>query len=210
MTLELKADWLDNLHIATPCRANWQRMEVVDGDERVRFCGTCEKNVYNVSLMSRDEAKALVVAHEGSLCIRLARRKDGTLITNDCPVGQSVQRSRRFWGAGFAALLIAFVPSPVSNALAQASGWALRTVPGMEGVADSVENVKPVRSLVVWWQNRNVTKPPVEHNYMTGLSAPIEISRRESNPPMPPQPIFNAPSTPSAPIQTPPPGARGS
>jgi len=75
---------LENLRIATPCLADWDQMA---GDDRVRFCGRCEKNVYNLSAMSRQEAEALVAAKEARMCVRLYQRQDGTVITSDCPVG---------------------------------------------------------------------------------------------------------------------------
>src|SRR4051812_43681240 len=36
---------LDSLTVASPCSANWAEMT---GDDRSRFCGKCEKNVYNL------------------------------------------------------------------------------------------------------------------------------------------------------------------
>jgi hypothetical protein len=81
---------LDSLQIASPCKASWDAMV---GDERVRFCGECKKNVYNVSAMPREEAEALLREREGRLCVRLYRRTDGTVLTADCPVG--VRRKRR-------------------------------------------------------------------------------------------------------------------
>src|ERR1700722_11405454 len=83
---------LDNVSVAAPCTASWDQMV---GDERVRFCGQCEKNVYNLSSLPRDEAEALLAAKEGSMCIRLFRRADGTVLTNDCPVGVTRRRRRR-------------------------------------------------------------------------------------------------------------------
>jgi hypothetical protein len=80
---------LRNIRIATPCKAPWEEME---GDDRVRFCGRCAKNVYNISAMSEAEATALVRDHEGKLCTRLYRRRDGAVLTSDCPVG--VRRRR--------------------------------------------------------------------------------------------------------------------
>jgi len=65
------------------------------GDEHVRFCGQCEKNVYNLSSLPREEAEALLVAKEGKMCVRLYRRDDGTVLTNDCPVGVKKRRRRR-------------------------------------------------------------------------------------------------------------------
>jgi hypothetical protein len=85
---------LEDLQIASPCHAEWSDME---GDERVRFCGICEKNVYNLSGMTRQEATALVTDREGSVCIRMFRRTDGTVLTGDCPVGvrAALHRARR-------------------------------------------------------------------------------------------------------------------
>jgi len=88
---------LENIRIATPCAADWDDMS---GDARVRFCGKCEKNVYNLSAMSREEGEALVREKEGRLCVRLYQRADGTVITNDCPVGVRRQRLRaRVWAS---------------------------------------------------------------------------------------------------------------
>jgi hypothetical protein len=83
---------LDDIRIAAPCKASWDDMV---GDEHVRFCGQCEKNVYNLSSLSRDEAEALLAAREGKMCVRLYRRADGTVLTEDCPVGARARRRRR-------------------------------------------------------------------------------------------------------------------
>ncbi|HWE30360.1 MAG TPA: hypothetical protein VHB97_20280 [Polyangia bacterium] len=88
---------LENIRIATPCAADWDDMR---GDDRVRFCGKCDKNVYNLSAMTRDEGEALVREKEGRLCVRLYQRADGTVITNDCPVGVRRARLRaRVWAS---------------------------------------------------------------------------------------------------------------
>jgi hypothetical protein len=83
---------LDGVRIASPCSASWDEMK---GDEQVRFCGKCEKNVYNLSAMSSDEAEQLIAGREGSVCVRLYRRQDGTVLTTDCPVGVRRKRVRR-------------------------------------------------------------------------------------------------------------------
>ena len=75
---------LSNLRIASPCPAAWDSMQ---GDDRVRFCASCSKHVYNVSDLTADEAVALIQNSEGHSCVRLYRRKDGTVLTADCPVG---------------------------------------------------------------------------------------------------------------------------
>ncbi|MBX3231344.1 MAG: hypothetical protein KIT84_10400 [Labilithrix sp.] len=84
---------LDQVSVASPCSANWNEML---GDERVRFCLSCEKHVYDISAMPKAEAEALIAAQAeaaGELCIRFYRREDGTIMTSDCPVG--VTRKRR-------------------------------------------------------------------------------------------------------------------
>jgi hypothetical protein len=83
---------LDELTIAAPCKASWEEMV---GDEHVRFCGQCAKNVYNLSCLPREEAEALLVAREGKMCVRLFKRADGTVLTSDCPVGVKTRRRRR-------------------------------------------------------------------------------------------------------------------
>jgi len=77
---------VDELRIASPCQsAEWADMK--GGDDRARLCLTCDKNVYNLSLMTLDEANDLIREKEGKLCIELYRRFDGTVLTADCPVG---------------------------------------------------------------------------------------------------------------------------
>jgi hypothetical protein len=86
---------LESLRIASPCNEDWDDMS---GDERVRFCGKCEKNVYNLSAMSRAAAEELVRAKEGRLCVRFYQRSDGTILSGDCPVGERRLRLRqRVW-----------------------------------------------------------------------------------------------------------------
>ena len=75
---------LNNIKIASPCSADWNAMS---GDDKKRFCGECKLNVYNLSGMTKDEAENLIIEKEGRLCVRFYRRSDGTVLTEDCPVG---------------------------------------------------------------------------------------------------------------------------
>jgi hypothetical protein len=75
---------LENIKIASPCKADWNEMI---GNERRRFCGECQLNVYNLSAMSRTEAENLLLNSEGRVCVRFYKRADGTVLTKDCPVG---------------------------------------------------------------------------------------------------------------------------
>ena len=82
---------LGHVRVAAPCPADWERMR---GDERVRFCDQCSLNVYNLSGMTRREAENLLTNAEGRLCVRFYRRKDGTILTNNCPVGLRALKRR--------------------------------------------------------------------------------------------------------------------
>ncbi|MBX3153281.1 tetratricopeptide repeat protein [Candidatus Obscuribacterales bacterium] len=97
---------LDSLRLATPCTKDWDKM---DGDERVRFCGGCEKNVYNISDMTRREANAFLQEHGLTKCMRISRRHDGTVITDDCPVGLRKARERFRRIAKVASIAIGFL-----------------------------------------------------------------------------------------------------
>ncbi len=82
---------LDHVRVASPCEADWDQMI---GSERVRFCGQCSLNVYNLSAMTRSDAESLIAGTEGRLCVRFYRRRDGSIITDDCPVGLRAIRRR--------------------------------------------------------------------------------------------------------------------
>jgi hypothetical protein len=97
-------DVLNNLKIASPCHVAWESMQNLNDEGSVRHCNKCDLNVYNISEMTSAKARALIEKNEGSLCVRMYKRPDGTLITADCPVG--VKRKRRrmaLLGAGLAA-----------------------------------------------------------------------------------------------------------
>lgn len=98
---------LQNVRVASPCPASWEGMTIVDGD-RVHFCQECQKRVYNLSAMRQAEAEGLLRKHEGRLCVRYYQRSDGTVLTNDCPVGLQAARQLVFRRArtSFALVLV--------------------------------------------------------------------------------------------------------
>jgi hypothetical protein len=57
------------------------------GDDVTRHCRSCKKNVYDISSLSEDEAIDLINEKEGLLCVKFFQRSDGTILTEDCPVG---------------------------------------------------------------------------------------------------------------------------
>jgi hypothetical protein len=75
---------LNGLRAASPCNASWEERE---GDDLVRFCARCQRTVYNVSGMIRREAADFVREADRRLGVRFYRRRDGTLLSDNCPVG---------------------------------------------------------------------------------------------------------------------------
>lgn len=84
-------DPLSHVRVAAPCRADWSKMR---GNERVRFCGECSMNVYNLSNMTKKDAEALILNTEGRLCVRYYHRSDGSILTKNCPVGLQAFKRR--------------------------------------------------------------------------------------------------------------------
>ena len=82
---------LDVIQVASPCEASWDEMQ---GDDRSRYCKHCSQNVYNLTGMTRSEAEELLQNRTGRLCVRFFRRHDGTILTQDCPVGIRALRLR--------------------------------------------------------------------------------------------------------------------
>ena len=112
---------IHEVKIASPCTASWEQMM---GNEQVRFCDQCEKNVYNLSSMSPRQAEALIRQKEGQLCVRLYRRRDGTVLTDNCPVGFRAARRWLVARAGaVAALFLAFFPGLNGTPTGRLSLW---------------------------------------------------------------------------------------
>jgi hypothetical protein len=116
---------LEHLRVATPCKADWDDMM---GDDRVRFCGQCQKNVYNLSNMSRKEAERLVINREGGMCVRFYRRADGTVITANCPVGlRNIKRRMSRVASAIISAVLGFI-----TGIGAYSGLTIRDVDSSE------------------------------------------------------------------------------
>ncbi len=97
---------LSNLKIASPCSQDWNAMI---GDNRKRYCGECKLNVFNLSGMSKTEAENLVMNAEGRLCVRFYKRADGSVITEDCPVGWArIKQRTKIYVTALASLIFSF------------------------------------------------------------------------------------------------------
>lgn len=115
---EPQSNILDSLMIAAPCNVGWDNMQ---GTDKVRFCHQCNLNVYNTSKMTGSELQQLLATDAEMPCLRLYRRADGTVITEDCPVGLRKIRDRFRQLGRLVASTFAFA-STVVSALAQGVG----------------------------------------------------------------------------------------
>src|SRR5262245_9088737 len=98
---------LDRVTVASPCPMAWDDMA---GDDRIRFCSQCNLNVYNISAMAKLEAESFIANTEGRICAKFYRRADGTILTQDCPVGLRALRKKvsRATATAFSALISLF------------------------------------------------------------------------------------------------------
>ena len=81
-----------DFRIASPCPMSWQRMP---GGDKVRSCSQCRLNVYNLTVMSREEVAGLVRSTGGRMCVRVYVRDDGRAMLQDCPQGSARRKVRR-------------------------------------------------------------------------------------------------------------------
>jgi len=121
---------LDQFKIASPCSADWEQME---GNDRVRFCAECQKNVFNLSAMTRRDAEAQLKQTNGNLCARLYRRADGKVLTEDCPVGLRLKITRAQRRVRWA----------IAGALSLATEWGQEKSPLLSGVVED-----PTRAVI--------------------------------------------------------------
>jgi hypothetical protein len=155
---------LDSAMIATPCHEPWDTMK---GDDKVRFCGSCEKHVYNLSAMTSVDAESLLEETGGNLCARFYRRPDGTILTADCPVVVKRRRRRRVVIATVAAVAGAF-----------GAVWSLVDQPERAGAGtfEAVERPQPpVQAPETGGMSAQELPPPVvvpPPNHTMGVVAP--------------------------------------
>jgi hypothetical protein len=73
-----KKGFLDSIEVKTPCLQSWEEMR---GNEQIRFCDHCAKDVNNLSEMTRKQARKIVAQSNGGICVRYIRRPDGRIQT---------------------------------------------------------------------------------------------------------------------------------
>ncbi len=182
---------IGTLRIASPCTAAWDQMV---GDERTRFCARCTKNVYNLQGMTAAEVRQLLKVPRGAQppCIRFYTRRDGTVLTADCPVGLArIKREMQYKAAALACLVVTFVVSGYSK---------LTSGQPMFGGDPGCDRRPPTQ--VESWLTRLATRPlPIPANSNSPGAAMGGAPMR-----LRPQPVMGEPpimGKPAAPVKAP-------
>lgn len=129
----------DQLHIAEPCTADWDRM---DGDERRRFCGQCSRHVHDLNQLTEPEALALLTDETG-VCVQYRAQADGTVRFRPLQTGRKL--------AAVAAITSLFTTPAL--AAGRADAGVIETLKawwnGTDTVIAQVEASQPVGSSVI-------------------------------------------------------------
>ena len=177
-----------SLDIASPCPALWSEMA---GDDRSRFCQSCQLTVHNLSAMTNDEAQSLLATanDEGSrVCVRFYQREDGTVLTQDCPVGVELSLKQRLaqrakhtatwirWAAGLA-IGVCLGSMSIASAMAES-----KSPPLMGAVAVPMGAPPPVeiKGDVADPPKEPVKKPTPQKNDVRGRVSPHYVRQGEA------------------------------
>ena len=115
------------------------------GDDRARFCETCDLTVHDLSAMSDAGARALLAGPAERLCVRFNVRRDGMVVT----------RSRTRWlGASLGALGIAIAligGTLIYGVLKLTMGIRLDAEQEFNGADLSIHNVSATPERETYW-----------------------------------------------------------
>jgi hypothetical protein len=100
------SELLTNVIVEYPCPVKWESM---DGDDRVRICSDCKLHVHNLSSMSaRDAAEVLKKRETERTCVFFVRKKDGSILVDNCPKRLRDVRNKTYTVAATALLGFAY------------------------------------------------------------------------------------------------------
>jgi hypothetical protein len=102
--------------MVTACPFSWTDESV---KERFRYCGNCQKAIYQLDGLEIEQAEALILKRENRDKFVLYERPDGKFMTSDCPVAQKRRMQIVGLVAGVcvcvAAAVAAFIMMPPSS-----------------------------------------------------------------------------------------------
>jgi Carboxypeptidase regulatory-like domain len=121
------------LHMPAPCPSKWNEMT---GDERVRHCSGCNRNVYNFSAMTESDIDELLAHHQGQLCVRTQRRARDGEISKQAVLAKPLAGGQR--GAGVAGAALVSLMGLFSPLAVQTTAATMATPRQVESIAESV------------------------------------------------------------------------
>lgn len=181
---------LPNLRLGFACKERWEDMV---GDERVRNCAGCDREVFNLSSMTRDEAEALLATRGLTPCVRFYRRPDGTVMTSDCPTGAKPKRRLAVVASSSLAAGALLAPSAARADSTEPAKWEAAPPPGSTDGPETLPEAAadPAAGVTVPGETITIDDPvitevdeplmgvPIDHDYMMGeiISDPEEYER---------------------------------
>lgn len=164
-----KSEQLFGIQLGFRCPKKWKQMK---GGRYVRHCDVCDKNVYNISMLSRKLATKLIQEKEGKLCVAFYQRPDGTVVTQDCVsiVGTQTLRTKynifAALNAGIAGLWLILLPLLGPAAVTIVSGiQPIMTKPSPDNITTIGDEPKAGDTFI--WPDINTTDDLLNLRYVT-------------------------------------------
>lgn len=168
---------------AEPCGQSWADMP---GDDRKRFCGSCQHHVHNLSAMTAREAYALIKARRAGerLCVRYLVEDDQVVFREDEAAARQLSRQldglRRMAAVALVAvpLLTACEPVATSNEHAEAQaplvirdGQPVMLSPGAAAPPAAPKLLTPEEQELERWRDGLRAKQAEQERWRDGLRA---------------------------------------
>lgn len=99
---------LDQITVLDPCPMSWDKMV---GDDKVRFCSECQRNVWNFFEMTDSEVVEVLRTNPGRLCAQIVKTRGGGLVTRSHRVRHERKATFRFSMLGM--MIFATILSPL-------------------------------------------------------------------------------------------------
>lgn len=133
---------LDRIEVKSPCNESWDKMA---GNDTVRFCSHCARDVHNLSAISALEAEELIQGSQGRLCVRYVKTPGGKLLSG--PARKPVSIGRR--GALAAGVLAASISiSSVAYAQGEANVSVKERPVAEKSAAENIVHLATLSGLV--------------------------------------------------------------
>src|SRR5258708_33523783 len=133
-----KKSFIDSVEVKSPCTEDWEKMR---GNDRIRFCDHCAKDVKNLSAVTRKEAMRLMRASGGGICIRYIK---DPVANRPIFVDQLLQITRRSPGIAAGVMTVSLSLSAITYA--QSESTTSKPIPAVIVPTNEKSSSEPVNS----------------------------------------------------------------